>query len=435
MWLTLLLLVGISFAEADDPYKFRDHCNTRHLNNKYTAECNGQQQNLTLSDLTTKNMVEIKLTNFLSVTFDSSVQIERITVSKTPLVSVSLSNPILIDLRMDSVDELILRYEHSRDTGQRANMSLTNVKTLRLISDLEFVWSIESINLTDVTDLDLGSSMLKILAERVAISNSNIRVNSNTSIVLTAVSAFIDKSSIYIYKKGCINVAVNQFSVKDTRIDLEDGHINLINSNVLIANSLLYGFNNGPISVHGDASVRFEGNSIFTRDIVSILGLSKPNIIFKDNSFGCNDCSVKGSLLVTDLQEIGDVNYCYINCNLTLNAYKAYLMKSCFCNESETYVNHSLLCNSDMNCLKTSTHFSLHWWLLVILILLLLVIVSVICIRHIDKRRRQKTKGLNNGMQTFTYKREQPPAFNNDCYDNIEHFEHHYESGELVSCR
>ncbi|XP_046680304.1 uncharacterized protein LOC124367491 [Homalodisca vitripennis] len=377
-------------------------------------------------------MTEINMTNFQSVKFDSSVNLTRIIVSKTSRVSLFLSNPHLTDLQIDNVDELTLEYKHRRvplEVPYIKNMTLKNINTLRLISDMqEFVWPISTINLINILDMDLGSSLLKMFAEHVVITKTKIRLHNKTSLVLSASSIAIENSFLYIHENGFLNVTANQTIVRDSHVNLEDGYLNLVDAReVLFKKNSLHGFNNRPLLVHDNITVRFEENDIFTHDIGGVLSLSKWKVIFKGNNFGCDNCPDNRRLLDSDLQDLGYVNYCYTNCNVTLNAFKKYLADSCFCLEGVQQVaDLERLCSSNttMKCPKVLKDLPLWfqrgkrliWWFLIVLIPLLLIASLVFWVSCIWCKKKPKCE-----------QPQQTTAFNNACYDKCLYEHHHYE--------
>ncbi|KAG8276041.1 hypothetical protein J6590_073194 [Homalodisca vitripennis] len=451
MLLTPLLVVATCVTEAfiwktwAAPFNFREKCQLMHLDSKFFATCNGKRvegKSVDLNGRATEHMSGVNLTSFQSVTFDSSVKLRRISVSKTSQVSLFLSNPQLTDLQIDNVDELTLKYQHERQTLKIpyiANMALNNINTLRLIGNAqEFVWSIRIVNLVNVGDMDLGSTLLKIFAENVLISKTKIRLHNKASLVFNASSIAIDNSVIYIHENGFLNATVNQITVRDSHINLESGCLNLVNAReALFTKNSLHGFNNRPLIVHDNAGVRFEENDIFTHDIGGVLRLSNGKVIFRGNNFGCYDCLDNRILLDSDLQDSGDVNYCYTSCNLTLNTFKKYLADSYFCTEGVLHVGQDWLCNSNMNSPKAFEYFYFLWWIPIVLINLLLIICLVFWICRTKKRKKLKVTALNN-VKPQELRREPPHqiAFNNVCYDDIDSYlDHGYEQVEPVTCR
>ncbi|KAG8297196.1 hypothetical protein J6590_040340 [Homalodisca vitripennis] len=66
-------------------------------------------------------------------------------------------------------------------------MTLKNINTLRLISDMqEFVWPISTINLINILDMDLGSSLLKMFAEHVVITKTKVKEHYYSTIHIIA---------------------------------------------------------------------------------------------------------------------------------------------------------------------------------------------------------------------------------------------------------
>ncbi|KAG8297197.1 hypothetical protein J6590_040341 [Homalodisca vitripennis] len=489
MSLTLLLVVatyvieGLLWRASAVPFIFRENCELKHLHNTYSASCNGgraKEKNLVFTGNHTLYMTEINMTNFQSVKFDSSVNLTRIIVSKTSRVSLFLSNPHLTDLQIDNVDELTLEYKHRRvplEVPYIKNMTLKNINTLRLISDIqEFVWPISTINLINILDMDLGSSLLKMFAEHVVITKTkdqsceeglkkldelllmgsnrkssictknvrkqkisvkkqkckgHIRLHNKTSLVLSASSIAIENSFLYIHENGFLNVTANQTIVRDSHVNLEDGYLNLVDAReVLFKKNSLHGFNNRPLLVHDNITVRFEENDIFTHDIGGVLSLSKWKVIFKGNNFGCDNCPDNRRLLDSDLQDSGYVNYCYTNCNVTLNAFKKYLADSCFCLEGVQQVaDLERLCSSNttMKCPKVLKDLPLWfqrgkrliWWFLIVLIPLLLIASLVFWVSCIWCKKKPKCE-----------QPQQTTAFNNACYDKCLYEHHHYEEVE-----
>lgn len=171
-----------------------------------------------------------------------------------------------------------------------------------------------------------------------------MRFKSQSSLLLEAVSASITDSVVYIHDSGYFSVNVFNFSVIESKIDLENGALQLMNSkSVVFLRNSLYGFENKSLLLHGYSSVKFANNDIFTNDIVNLLNIKFKHLVFIDNSFGCTDCSIKDKLFSIDLKDTGDNNYCYTDCKLSLNKYKELLRRDCVCN-SEVTVEFSSMC-------------------------------------------------------------------------------------------
>jgi len=284
--------------------------------------------------------------------------------------------------------------------------------------------------LKNVKDMDVGGKS-KLSGEKLTVSQSNIDLTENATLILEFASINMDKCTrFYIQKNSKLTMSMINLLIEESYLYME-GQV-ILKDNSLAGNrkiikflhNSIYNLKKNRLLIDGDCSdFDFIDNGVYSSDIGDVMELlgQTENAKITNNQFGCDRCSNANKLLLVDYPEyIGEQNFCYLTCNLTMNTYRELLDLGSICRNGESQMDDEGLCSAAHESFRSKYGPYFVWIILiagtVVSIVFLFMILYFYCKRHSPRFTAIPAQQCETNQKV----EQTVKAFSNETYEQVD---------------